>query len=167
MNRLDEVQIRAASDADFRAIQSIYADEILYGTSLFADVPPSVIEMMAHWRGLIANDRPYLIASQAGPVCGFAYLSPYRFDPSASHTAEISVCVAQGSRRQGIGTQLLAALLGNARSLHTVMAVIPDSTNRPVINMHQSLGFIETGRLSKVGQKDGHWIDSLILQKQL
>ena len=48
-----------------------------------------------------------------------------------------------------------------------LLAVVADSGAESSLGLHASLGFKETGRMGKVGQKFGRWIGTVMLQKTI
>jgi phosphinothricin acetyltransferase len=103
--------VRAATAADFPAIQSIYAHHVLHGLASFEETPPSVEEMRSRYDDIVARGLPYLAAEEAGEVLGYGYCSLYRTRSGYRHTLEDSVYVRAGQHRKGIGKKLLRALI--------------------------------------------------------
>ncbi len=161
------VQIRPALAADFRAIQSIYADEVLNGIATFEEIPPSIDELTQRWSSIIDTGLPFLVATLEQKLVGFAYASPYRFKPAYRFTIESSVYVSHDHRHQGIGQRLMQHLIKSCSDRQQMIAVVSDSENPASIALHQSLGFVKVGRLERVGFKHDQWIDTLLLQRSL
>jgi phosphinothricin acetyltransferase len=61
---------------------------------------------------------------------------------------------------------LLDGVIEGCRSagVEQVIAVIADTDDPASEALHKSAGFIETGRLNRVGFKHGQWIDTLLMQ---
>ena len=76
---------------DLPAITEIYAHAVRYGTATFELVPPDLAEMTRRFRALLDGGFPYLAASVAGDVIGYAYAGPYRPRPAYRFTVENSV----------------------------------------------------------------------------
>ncbi|HWG02168.1 MAG TPA: GNAT family N-acetyltransferase, partial [Trebonia sp.] len=89
--------------------------------------------------------------------------------PAYRHTVEDSVYLAPGWTGRGLGRLLLPELL--ARSAHAgarqVIAVIAGAGDGPSAALHRRFGFTDAGRLVNVGFKHGHWLDTLLLQREL
>jgi len=45
--------------------------------------------------------------------------------------------------------------------------VISDSGNRLWIHFHEKMGFSQVGLIEGIGWKAGHWLDSVIMQRNL
>lgn len=160
-----QLTIRSASAPDSRAIQRIYSSEVLYGTSTFEEIPPTVLEIEARVRDTQALQLPFLVAVMDAKLVGYAYAAPYRTRPAYRHTLEISVYVDESARGQGIGGALLSELIDRCASARQLIAVIGDSDNQRSIGLHQSLGFEHGGTLRHVGYKQGRWLDTVLMQK--
>jgi phosphinothricin acetyltransferase len=125
--------------------------------------------MMARRTRLLEQGFPYLVAERGGEVIGYAYAGPYRTRPAYRFTVENSVYVRPGNLRQGVGQQLMAALLAECtqKGFRQVIAVIGDSANHASIRLHESLGFSLVGTLRNIGFKFDRWYDSVLMQRKL
>jgi phosphinothricin acetyltransferase len=67
-----------------------------------------------------------------------------------------------------VGRALLVELIERARVAgHHVMLADIESGNAASIRLHESLGFVEVGRLREIGTKFDRWLDLTILQLDL
>ena len=103
--------IRSVREADLEEVRAIYAKEVLEGIASFEIEPPHIEEMKARLHRVRAANLPYLISELDGRIAGFAYAVPYRPRPAYRYTVENSVYVARWAQCQGIGIQLLDALV--------------------------------------------------------
>jgi phosphinothricin acetyltransferase len=162
------VSLRAARPEDAEAIAAIYNYEVEHSTATF-DLVPRTVEAQRAW--IVARSGAFsaivAVNDQHG-VIGFAALSTYRDRAGYRTTVENSVYVHRNHQRQGIGRQLLVALLDVARDsgFHTVIARV-DSLSTGSLELHKSLGFTEIGIEREIGRKFGRWLDSVILQRML
>ena len=161
--------VRDAADADMPVIQRIYAHHVLHGLGSFEEVPPTVDEMRARRDAVLRLGLPYLVAEVGGAVAGYSYAAPYRPRPAYRYTVEDSVYVAEGLAGRGVGRALLAALIGRCEAgpWRQMVAVIGDSGNAASITLHTRLGFRLIGTQPAVGFKFGHWVDSVLMQREL
>ncbi len=162
-------KVRAVQDADFRAIQQIYAQHVLTGRASFDTTPPTVDEMTARGRAVSGQGLPYLVVEVDGAVAGFAYAAPYRPRRAYRHTVEDSVYVHPNAGRRGVGRALLTQVIADctAQDYRQMIAVIGDSGNLASIRLHEDCGFRHTGTLAGVGHKFGGWLDVVLMQRQL
>ena len=161
--------IRPATESDAEALTRIYAHHVLHGFGTFEDVPPTPQEMERRRLGIVAHGLPYLVATDADRVLGYAYAGPFRPRAAYRFTVEDSVYVAPDAVGRGVGRAVLAAVLDacEAMGLRQVMAVIGDSGNAASIGLHRALGFQPAGVGHSVGFKHGRWVDIIWMQKPL
>ena len=103
--------IRSVREADLEEVRAIYAKEVLEGIASFEIEPPHIEEMRARLHRVQDANLPYLVSELDGRIAGFAYAVPYRPRSAYRYTVENSVYVARWAQRQGIGSQLLDALV--------------------------------------------------------
>ena len=162
--------IRPVGEADFDAIQRIYAHHVLNGLASFEETPPDVAELKRRWRAIADAGLPYLCAAEAdGALVAYAYAGPYRPRSAYRFTVEDSVYVAPGQAGRGIGRGLLRQLIEICAGLgkRQMIAVIGDSGNAASIALHRACGFELTGTFEAIGFKHGRWVDSVLMQRAL
>ena len=148
--------------ADWPQVRRIYLEGIATGDATFETEAPS----WERW-----NDAHLtfarLVARSESDVTGWAALSPVSSRRVYAGVAETSVYVGLDSRGQGIGRALLEALIQASESngIWTLQAgIFPE--NRASIRLHQALGFREVGRRERIGQQNGVWRDTLLLERR-
>ena len=101
-------------------------------------------------------------------MVGYGSFGDFRPFEGYRFTVEHSVYVAEGVRRRGIASALLAALEERARDMgkHVMVGGIA-ADNEASLKLHARLGFVETGRMPEVGFKFGRWLDLVLMQKRL
>lgn len=154
--------IRALLAADWPAVRSIYVEGMATGNATFETTPPE-------WSVWDANHRPdcRLVAEVAGVVCGWAALTPVSGRCVYAGVAEVSVYVAEASRGKGIGLRLLESLVraSEAAGFWTLQAgIFPE--NAASVRLHESTGFRLVGRRERIGQMQGAWRDTLVLERR-
>ena len=163
------MKIRPLVADDLLQIQQIYAHHVLHGTGSWEWEPPSLVEMTARAQSVQKKCLPYLVAEVDEQIAGYAYASPYRPRAGYRFTLENSVYLHPEFSKQGIGLQLLQALLAQCRSLgyREMIAVIGDSANHSSIRLHERAGFMEVGVFRNIGFKFGRYLDSVYMQTHL
>ena len=159
------MSVRLATEADLPAILPIYNHAIEHTTAVF-EYQPHTLEMRHDWfRGKQQALLPVFVAVDDGQVLGFASYGPFRAWPAYKYTVELSVYVDVNARRRGIGTELVRAVIADARAqkLHVVMAGIT-ADNDISLRLHERLGFREVAHIPEVGYKFGRWLDLKFLQ---
>jgi L-amino acid N-acyltransferase YncA len=149
------------SAVHLEAIREIYNDAIISTTALYEYHPRSA-ETMQEWLDVRERDGvPVLgIEWEPGVLAGFATWGPFRPRAAYKYSAEHSVYVAERFRGEGIGRQLMQAIVKEAETadLHMLVAGI-DATNVASIALHSSLGFRCCGTVREAGFKFGRWLD--------
>ena len=169
---MPNLRLRDAEEADFAAIQPVYAHHVLHGLGSFEETPPETAEMVRRWRTVRDAGLPYLVCTSPeddDAIAGFAYAAAYRPRPAYRFAVEDSVYVDPDRPRRGIGRLLLASLIERCTELglRQMIAVIGDSQNHGSIGLHASLGFARVGCLPAVGFKHGDWVDVVVMQRAL
>ncbi len=117
----------------------------------------------------MSEGYPRLVAQTAeGRVVGFGMLRPFHIADTLKRTAEICYFIETVHTRRGVGTLLLQGLLEAAppMGIHNIIATIC-ARNEESIAFHCKHGFVECGRIQKVGVKFGHEFDIVLMQRQL
>lgn len=163
--------IRPAASADIPAITAIYRHAVLHGTASWELDPPDEAEMARRREAILAGGYPYLVAESDGVLRGYAYASAYRPRPAYRATVENSIYIAPDAQGQGIGTELLDALMTACATsgFRQMIAVIGDPAGGSVGSrrLHERAGFRLVGVAEKVGFKHGRWLDQMLMQKEL
>ena len=162
------IEVRDASADDLPAILAIYNDVIATTTAVYRDDPATLDDRQAWWQARVAQGFPVLVADDGGAILGFASFGDFRAWPGYRFTVEHTVHVRSDCRGQGVGQELMIALLARGRALgkHVMMAGV-DAENAGSIRFHERLGFERVGHLREVGFKFGRRLDLVFLQKML
>lgn len=160
--------IRPATEADLDAILAIYNDAVVKTTAIWNDRPVDLANRRAWFFARASQGYPILVAGEEGQVVGYGAFGDFRPFEGYRFTVEHSVYVAEGVRRRGIASALLAALEERARGMgkHVMVGGIA-ADNDASLRLHERLGFVETGRMPEVGFKFGRWLDLVLMQKTL
>ena len=103
-----------------------------------------------------------------GAVVGWSSLNVYNPRPAYQHVADVSVYIERGWRGKGVGRRLLEHLIDQARAIgyHKMMlSTFPFNTSG--VALYERMGFTRIGVCHEMGQLDGRWIDTLIMEKLL
>lgn len=165
---MSDVTVRAATTADVPALNSIY-NEYIVGSHVSFDTEPWTYDERATWfEDRASADYPVLVATRNDVVVGTAWSGPWREKAAYRSTAETTVVLAPNQSGAGIGATLLARLLEALAAAGYALAIaIVALPNDGSIAVHRKLGYEEVGVLRGVGFKDGHFHDTMILQKPL
>ena len=159
--------LRAARPEDIPAVTAIYNDAVARTTGTF-DTEPKTPEAQREWFGRHGASHPVIVAEEGGRVIGWASLSPYSERCAYARTAEVSVYVDEAARGRGIARALLDDLLRRGREAGLGQALSRIAAgNEASLRLHARRGFVETGRLRRVGEKFGKVLDVHLLQAPL
>lgn len=159
--------LRLATADDAAQIADIYAPLVTDTPITFEVDVPSVGEIRQRIVGTSMR-FPYLVADDAGTVLGFAYAGRHRRRAAYAWSSDVSVYVAAGTRRSGIGRGLYTALLdllttqGYANAFAGI--ALPNDAS---IGLHEAIGFEPVGVHRSVGYKLGTWWDVAWWQRRL
>lgn len=154
------VKLRIASPGDAAAIHAIYAPLVAATTISFETRDPGIDEMQKRIATTLGR-YPWLVAiDSAGKLLGYAYAGAHRAREAYQWSVDVSVYVAAGAQRLGIGRRLYRALFGVLRAQGFVSAfagiALPNAAS---IGLHEALGFVPIGVYRNVGYKLGGWRD--------
>ena len=155
--------IAVMSSADWDRVRAIYLEGIATGQATFETEAPS-------WEAWDAGHHPFarLVArSDDGTVVGWAALSPVSRRRCYAGVAEVSVYVAAGARRGGVGRALLDALIA-ASERHGVWT-LQGSTfpeNEASLRLQRACGFRVLGRRERIAMQWGVWRDTVLTERR-
>jgi len=158
----DELIVRQLYATDWESVRAIYLEGIATGQATFETAAPD-------WGEWDSAHLPFarLAASRHTEFCGWAALSPVSKRLAYSGVAEVSVYVAEHSRGRGVGTALLRRLIyeSEQNGVWTLQAVVfPE--NAATLALHVRSGFREVGRREHIGELNGAWRDTLLLERR-
>lgn len=159
------MQIREAVEADFGEITAIYNEVIANSTAIYNDHPTTCDERLVWWKTRKEQGYPFLVATADGCVAGFATFGDFRAWPGYRFSVEGTIHIHSSQRGRGIGTELLKALIMQARALgkHTMIAGV-DSENIASLRFLERFGFERVAHFQEVGYKFNRFLDLIFLQ---
>ncbi|WP_461208876.1 GNAT family N-acetyltransferase [Desulfocurvus sp. DL9XJH121] len=161
-----QARIRDAVAADAAAIRDIYNHEVARTTVTWNETPVDEAGRAAWIAARQGAGHPVLVAEGPdGEVLGYATYEEFRAFDGYRRTVEHSVYVREDCRGRGLGSALLAELIGRARGLglHVMVAAV-SADNQGSVRLHERLGFTQVGLMPEVGVKFGRWLDLVLLQ---
>lgn len=165
----EEVAVRTAAPDDLAAVAEIFSHYVINTLITFEETPPTEAQWQRRLDNLTDHGLPFLVAEAGEEVIGYAYACPWRSKPAYRHTLENTVYLRPDWIGRGVGSKLLDALLSECTqaSGRQVIAVIADTGDSASTALHRAFDFADVGRLKAVGYKHGHWIDTLLMQRDL
>jgi len=163
-------EIRPVQNEDIPDIREIYNYYVTNSVVTFDEKKWS----LAQWRQKAAHlqqlQMPFLVAvSPTGQVLGYALVQPMSAKSAYRYSVENSIYLGHAATGKGLGRALLVALIeaSEQAGIHQMVAVISDKGAEASVALHEKLGFVEVGRMGRVGFKFGRWLRTIYLQKQL
>jgi L-amino acid N-acyltransferase YncA len=143
-------------------VKAIYEAGLETGNASFQTSAPSWEEWDATH---LKHSR--LVALDGDTVLGWAALTPVSDRCVYAGVAEVSVYIDNNSRGKGIGKTLLQALITESEKngLWTLQAgIFPE--NIASLQLHAKAGFRTIGTREKIGQMNGKWRDTVLLERR-
>ena len=112
------------------------------------------------------NGYPFLVATLADKVIGFATYRQFRGGPGYAHTMESTIMISTEAQSGGTGRRLMVRLEDHAHrnGVHSIFAGV-SAENSGAVTFHEKCGYTRISRLREVGFKFGRWHDLILLQK--
>jgi len=157
-----EIELRPMTENDWLGVLKIYKEGLATGHATFEQEAPTYLE----WDGShLKNCRT--VALSQNQIAGWAALSPVSGRCVYAGVAEVSIYVSDKFRGHKIGKRLLEKLIieSEEEGLWTLQAgVFPE--NIPSIKIHEQLGFRKVGYRESIGEMNGIWRDTILLEKR-
>ena len=165
-----KLRIQSISEEHLKEAHKIYNYYIVNSFSNFEETKLSFKDFYKNYKNIIDKKLPYLVALDNGKVVGIAYLNKFRDKSGYRFAFENTIYVHNEYLKQGIGSKLLKELIivsKKNKNIKIIVAVIGSIDSKGSLKIHQKLGFKKLGVLKKIGFKNGKWIDSILLQKNV
>jgi L-amino acid N-acyltransferase YncA len=170
-----EKSIRPGTSRDLDAVRDIYAHYVATSTATFELTAPDRAEWDRRFAEVTGAGLPFLVAETDAGIAGYAYCGAWKTRPAYRQTVEDSIYLDPAATGLGIGGKLLDELLSACAvaGIREVIAVIAEtgdgneSGEAASARLHRRRGFVEAGRLTRVGFKHDRWLDTLLLQRSL
>jgi phosphinothricin acetyltransferase len=162
--------LRDATEQDLPEILALYRHYVRNSVVTFDEKPPTLAQFRSRFRHFQKLGYPFRVAlSPRGTLLGYAYVFPFREKSAFRKTVESSIYLGPAATGRGLGTDLLGDLIERCQTagLKEMIAVIADQGADASLALHKKFGFIETGRMGRVGYKFERWIGIIFMQKSL
>lgn len=156
------VIVREMTAEDWPDAARIYAEGIATRDATFETTAPA----WADWDAAHTREHRW-VATIDGAVAGWVACSPVSTRCVYAGVLELSVYVAAAARGRGVGSALLAALVTSteAAGVWTLeTGIFPENTAS--LALHVKHGFRVVGTRERIGQMDGVWRDTVLLERR-
>ena len=168
----EAICVRAAMPQDAEQLLEIYTPFVISKDCSLSNVSfeltaPDVEEFRQRIKD-ISKQFPYLVGEVNGQILGYVYCHPYRERLAYQWSVEVTIYLAPAGQGKGLGRVLYEAMeeilrLQGITMLYSCITL----GNEHSIKMHEALGYRLIGTFSKSGCKNGQWLDTVWLEKQL
>lgn len=160
-------EIRPVRESDIPDIREIYNYYVTNSMVTFDEKRWTLAQWREKYAYLQKLGMPFLVAqSPSGQILGYALLQPWKSKSAYRYTVENSIYLGQAAAGKGLGRALMEAVIAAAQEagIREIVAAISDRGAEASIALHQKLGFVEVGRMGRVGFKFGRWLGVVYLQ---
>lgn len=157
-----EIFLRSMKSGDWDDVADIYKQGIDSGNATFQKEVPTA----ENWDNDHVKSCRF-VAVVDNKIVGWAALTKVSGRCVYAGVAEVSLYVAEAFRGQKIGTQLLGRLISESENENfwTLQAgIFPE--NEASLRIHEQLGFRKIGYRERIGQMDGKWRDTVLLERR-
>jgi L-amino acid N-acyltransferase YncA len=163
-------EIRPVQPGDIPDIREIYNYYVTNSVVTFDEKKWTIVQWRDKAALLEKLSLPFLVAqSPSGQILGYALVQPMSSKSAYRFSVENSIYLGHAAAGKGLGRALLEALIAACQEagIREIVAVISDKGAEASVALHEKLGFVEVGRMGRVGFKFNRWLGTIYLQKHL
>lgn len=168
----EAICVRAATPQDAEQLLEIYTPFVISEDCSVSNVSfeltaPSLAEFRQRIVD-ISSKYPYLVGEKDGQILGYVYCHPYRERLAYQWSVEVTIYLASAGQGKGLG-RLLYETMEKLLCLQGMTMAYSCITlgNEHSIKMHEAVGYRLIGTFTNSGYKNGQWLDTVWLEKQL
>lgn len=162
-----EVKFIPITQENINEALAIYNWYVLHSTATFHLEPVAQKELE---RMVSIGHRKYqsFVIICDHEICGFCYLSQFRYKEAYDKSAEITLYLKQGVTRKGIGRSTLIYLenIAKENEINNLVAVITEGNEASII-LFEKASYLKVGHLKNIGEKFGKTLDVVSYQKEI
>ncbi len=170
-----DIILRPYSPDDAAQITKIYAHYVNNTIISFDLEAPNEVYIRKKFAAIEQAGPPLIVAQDGDKIIGYAYASTYRTRPAYRFTCEDAIYLHPDHVGKGLGSQLLAHLISEAKEFgfNQMIAIISMGTGKFSSNtagsiaIHKKFGFETLGEFPELGFKFDQWHGMTHLQKKL
>ena len=158
------VEIRHSDESDIVQIRLLYAEPSNYAATLQLPFPSPETWKKRH--AALSEGSFSLVACRDGQILGQLGLSVMN-NPRRKHVANFGMAVKSSSRKQGIGSALVAAAIELAEKWLAVRRIELEvyTDNAAAIELYKNFGFVIEGTSKQYAFRNGEFVDVHIMAK--
>jgi phosphinothricin acetyltransferase len=164
---MSTIVLRPATAGDAEAICRVYNQGIEDRIATL-ETELRTPEERRQWLAARGPRHPVYVAEAEEMIVGWSSLNVYNPRPAYKYVADFSIYIERGWRGKGVGRRLLEHLIEQARALgYHKMMLSAFPFNASGVALYERMGFTRAGVFHEMGQLDGRWVDTLIMEKLL
>jgi phosphinothricin acetyltransferase len=164
---MSTIVLRPATAGDAEAICRVYNQGIEDRIATL-ETELRTPEERRQWLAARGPRHPVYVAEAEEIIVGWSSLNVYNPRPAYQYVADFSIYIERGWRGKGVGRRLLEHLVEQARALgYHKMMLSAFPFNASGVALYERMGFTRAGVFHEMGQLDGRWVDTLIMEKLL
>ena len=164
---MSTIVLRPATAGDAEAICRVYNQGIEDRIATL-ETELRTPEERRQWLAARGPRHPVYVAEAEEMIVGWSSLNVYNPRPAYQYVADFSIYIERGWRGKGMGRRLLEHLIEQARALgYHKMMLSAFPFNASGVALYERMGFTRAGVFHEMGQLDGRWVDTLIMEKLL
>ena len=164
---MSTIVLRPATAGDAEAICRVYNQGIEDRIATL-ETELRTPEERRQWLAARGPRHPVYVAEAEEIIVGWSSLNVYNPRPAYQYVADFSIYIERGWREKGVGRRLLEHLIEQARALgYHKMMLSAFPFNASGVALYERMGFTRAGVFHEMGQLDGRWVDTLIMEKLL
>jgi L-amino acid N-acyltransferase YncA len=164
---MSTIVLRPATAGDAEAICRVYNQGIEDRIATL-ETELRTPEERRQWLAARGPRHPVYVAEAEEIIVGWSSLNVYNPRPAYQSVADFSIYIVGGWRGKGVGRRLLEHLIEQARALgYHKMMLSAFPFNASGVALYERMGFTRAGVFHEMGQLDGRWVDTLIMEKLL
>jgi L-amino acid N-acyltransferase YncA len=164
---MSTIVLRPATAGDAEAICRVYNQGIEDRIATL-ETELRTPEERRQWLAARGPRHPVYVAEAEEIIVGWSSLNVYNPRPAYQYVADFSIYIERGWRGKGVGRRLLEHLIEQARALgYHKMMLSAFPFNASGVALYERMGFTRAGVFHEMGQLDGRWVDTLIMEKLL
>jgi L-amino acid N-acyltransferase YncA len=164
---MSTIVLRPATAADAEAICRVYNQGIEDRIATL-ETELRTPEERRQWLAARGPRHPVYVAEAEESIVGWSSLNVYNPRPAYQYVADFSIYIERGWRGKGVGRRLLEHLIEQARALgYHKMMLSAFPFNASGVALYERMGFTRAGVFHEMGQLDGRWVDTLMMEKLL
>ena len=158
--------IRDAEAHDMPQITSIYSYYVENTAISFETEPPCCAEMDERRKSFAPC--PYIVAEEEGKVLGYAYAHPFSSRSAYRRSVEVTIYLDNDAKGKGIGSMLYQELEKKLRiiGIHNLYAIVM-YPGEGSVEFHEKMGYRIVGKLTDCGEKFGHLLSVVYMEKRI